>query len=85
MIASMNPSKSVVVHAALINEAPLHALAVNEEGLYRLLGFDDGRSPEAARQASWRFRRKFNIRTLPGGVYSIAEIKRAVNEKAAPR
>jgi|GEM_PF-6041756 len=75
----MDPAKIIVVPVAFIGEAPLQALAVDEEGLRKMLGYDS-KAPAAARQASWRFRRTFKIRTLPGRVYSIAEIRKAVNE-----
>lgn len=69
--------RGVVIPISFIDEAPFRSLAVDEEGLRRLLGYER-RSPAAAKSASWAFRSKFGIRTLPGGVYSIAEIKKAL-------
>jgi hypothetical protein len=79
----MNPAASshVVIPVVFLNEAPLRALAVDEAGLRKLLGYE-GRSESAARSASYCFRSKFGIRTLPGGVYSIAQIQDAL--KATP-
>jgi len=56
----------------------LPRLTVDEHGLRQMLGYDNGRTESAARLASWRFRKQNNIRTLPGGVYSIAEIENAL-------
>lgn len=40
------------------------------------------RSRDAAMLASWRFRTIYGIKTLPGGVYPLAAIQRAVNADA---
>lgn len=73
----MNESATITIPVSFINEAPVRALAVGEAGLRKLLGYE-GRSEAAARSASYCFRSKFGIRTLPGGVYSIAEIQNAL-------
>ena len=51
-------------------------LAVDEAGARAMLSHDK-RTPEAARKAFWRFRRMHNIKTLPGGLYSVSALRRA--------
>ena len=80
MITAMN--QPVTIPVAFLDEAPLRALAVNDEGLLKLLSLDDGRSRSAAMQASWKFRTRHGIRTLPGGTYSIYEIQNALRRAA---
>lgn len=61
-------------------ETPLAGLpsrvAVDEAGALAMLSLDK-RQPAAAKKAFWRFRRMYNIKTLPGGVYSVRAIERA--------
>ena len=70
------------VPVMFLGEAPLRALAVNDEGLMKLLSLDDGRSIQAAKKAAYLFRVRHSIRTLPGGVYSIYEIQNALRRAA---
>jgi hypothetical protein len=51
-------------------------VAVDEALALAMLSLDK-RQPAAARKAFWRFRRMNNIKTLPGGVYSVRAIERA--------
>jgi hypothetical protein len=51
-------------------------VAVDEAGALAMLSLDK-RLPAAAKKAFWRFRRMHNIKTLPGGVYSVRAIERA--------
>jgi hypothetical protein len=51
-------------------------VAVDESVALSMLSLDKGK-PDAARKAFWRFRRINNIKTLPGGVYSVRAIERA--------
>ena len=74
----MKLPKHIVIPVDFIEAVSVQALAVNDDGLIRMLGLDDGRTREAAMLASWRFRSVNNIKTLPGGVYPVAAIKRAM-------
>ena len=76
----MDPNKIIVVPVSFINEASANVLAVDEAGFRKMMGYDQ-RSESAAKSASWAFRAKFGIRTLPGGVYYIEEIKRALDQE----
>jgi len=76
----MDPNKIIVVPVSFINEASANVLAVDEAGFRKMMGYDQ-RSESAAKWASWAFRAKFGIRTLPGGVYYIEEIKRALDQE----
>ena len=69
-----------VIPISFLGEVSTRQLAVDEEGFRRLMGYDK-LTPAAARQASWRFRTMFGIRKLPGGVYYIEEIKRALDRE----
>jgi hypothetical protein len=51
-------------------------VAVDEAGALAMLSLDK-RQPAAAKKAFWRFRRMHNVKTLPGGVYSVRAIERA--------
>lgn len=78
----MSESASITIPISFLDETPLRRLAVNDEGLLHLLCLNDGRSEQAAKKAAYLFRSVNGIRTLPGGVYSIAEIQNAL--KATP-
>jgi hypothetical protein len=73
----MTAAAPITIPISFLGEVPTGALAVDEAGLRRLLGYE-GRAPSTAKDASWRFRQKFGIRTLPGGVYSLEEIHSAL-------
>lgn len=73
--ASSTTSRSIPVHFIA------SPLAVNEAALRQMLGLV-GKSARAAANASWRFRKKHGIRTLPGGVYPVRAIERAMDEEA---
>ncbi len=57
--------------------------AVNDSALISMLGLDDGRTPRAAKVAAYKFRRLNNIKTLPGGVYSVRAVERALESQAS--
>jgi len=73
----MNSPAPITIPISFLGEVDTRILAVDEEGLRKMLRYDN-KTPEAARAASWRFRQKFGIRTLPGQRYSIAEIQHAL-------
>ena len=76
----MTPAPPIKIPVSFISEAPVKVLAVDEAGFRKMMGYDQ-RSESAAKWASWAFRAKFGIRTLPGGVYYIEEIKRALDQE----
>jgi hypothetical protein len=51
-------------------------VAVDEAGALVMLNLEK-QEPAAAKKAFLRFRRMYNIKTLPGGVYSVRAIERA--------
>lgn len=66
-----------------INEAPFNQLAVDEEGLWKLLGLNNGkRSIRAMKDASYRFRTLGGVPVLPGGVYPLAAIQKAISKRS---
>lgn len=71
---------AITIPISFLDETPLRRLAVNEAGLLHLLCLNDGRSPQAAKKAAYLFRSMYGIKTLPGGVYSIAAIRSALEE-----
>lgn len=74
------PVKTIPVD--FINETPVEQLAVNEEGLFRLLGLNDGRSELAMKKAAYEFRAIGEVPKLPGGVYPLAAIHRAISKRS---
>ena len=74
----------MVIPIDFINEAPVEALAVDEEGLCKLLGLNNGkRSVRAMKHAAYKFRTIGGVPTLPGGVYPISAIHRALRKFVA--
>jgi hypothetical protein len=59
-------------------ETTLPKLAVNRRELCHLLGLDDGRSASAMYQSAKRFLDRHRIEKLPGGVYPLRKIEKAL-------
>lgn len=55
-------------------------MAVTEKELIDMLGLNDGRSERAQRIAAWRFLKRFDIRALPGRVFSLHRIQEACRQ-----
>ena len=52
-------------------------LAVSEAEAIAMLGLNNGRSASAAKFAFWKFRSKYAIKKLPGGVFSKRKLEAA--------
>jgi hypothetical protein len=58
-----------------------HHLAVNANQAFEMLGYNDGRSERAKKDAFFRFRAKYEIKTLPGGVFPLWQIEAAIKSE----
>ena len=75
-----NGASLVVERVELLSRAG--KVCVNQETLFELLDLNDGRSAVAAYQAAKRFRDRFGIEKLAGGLFPLAQIERARRELA---
>lgn len=80
-----NPINNEATIANLIREEmgrepEAKPMNIGEAELIRRLGYDDGRSVQAQKKAAWLFCRRNNIRKLPGKVWPLRAVERAVNE-----
>lgn len=55
-------------------------LAVNERQLWEMLGLNDGRSEAAKKMAVYRFLARHDIKPLPGRVFPLRKIEKAIAE-----
>jgi hypothetical protein len=63
-----------------VSFVPAH-LAVNESQVFEILGLNDGRSDAAKKKAFKKFRDLHDIKALPGFVFSLRKIQKAIEEE----
>lgn len=60
-------------------------LAINERQAFTMLGLDDDRPERAKKDAFYKIRKQHGIPTLPGGVFPLAKLEKALNHEADDR